>query len=89
MSQGHRRAGAPQPSHAARISPPGGRLVLGDRVRALRSERGETQHALAQRAGVNRVSIPRIEAGDQLPRYRTLVALANALDVPLDRLLVG
>jgi DNA-binding XRE family transcriptional regulator len=66
-----------------------GRLVLGDRVRALRSERGDTQHALAQRAGVNRVSIARIEAGDQLPRYRTLVALANALDVPVDRLLVG
>jgi hypothetical protein len=34
-------------------------------------------------------SSARIEAGDQLPRYRTLVALANALDVPLDRLLVG
>ena len=52
-------------------------------------ERGETQHGLAQRAGVNRVSIARIEAGDQLPRYRTLVALANALDVPMDRLLMG
>jgi len=66
-----------------------GRLVLGARLRALRSERGESQHALAQRAGVNRVSIARIEAGHQLPRYRTLVALAKALDLPLDRLLVG
>jgi DNA-binding XRE family transcriptional regulator len=66
-----------------------GRLVLGERIRALRSRRGDSQHELARRARVNRVSIARIEGGHQLPRYRTLVALAKALDVPLDRLLVG
>lgn len=66
-----------------------GRLLLGERVRALRSQRRESQQGLAHRAGVNRVSIARIEAGHQLPRYRTLVALAQALEVPLDRLLVG
>ncbi|MDP2959236.1 MAG: helix-turn-helix transcriptional regulator [Longimicrobiales bacterium] len=44
---------------------------------------------LARRAGVNRVSIARIEAGHQLPRYSTLVALVKALDVPLDQLLMG
>jgi len=66
-----------------------GRLILGERLRALRSQRGDSQHGLAQRAGVNRVSIARIEAGHQLPRYSTLVALAEALDVPLDRLLAG
>ncbi len=66
-----------------------GRLILGERVRTLRSERGESQRGLAARAGVDRVSIARIEAGHQLPRYRTMVALAEALGVPLDRLLVG
>ena len=65
-----------------------GRLVFGKRLRALRSERGESQHGLARRAGVNRVSIARIEAGHQLPRYSTLVALAKALDVRLDQLLM-
>lgn len=66
-----------------------GRLVLGERLRALRGERGESQHGLARRAGVNRVTIARIEAGHQLPRYSTLVALAEALDVPLDQLLMA
>lgn len=66
-----------------------GRRVFGERLRALRSERGITQGALAARAKVNRVTIARFEAGARLPRYQTLVALADGLGVPIDRLLVG
>lgn len=66
-----------------------GRRALAQRLRALRVERGITQQALADRAGLNRVSVARLETGGQLPRYRTLVSLAGALDVPVDRLLVG
>jgi len=65
------------------------RLAFAERLRALRAERGVTQQVLANRAGLSRVSIARIETGEQLPRYRTLVALAGALGLPLDRLLVG
>lgn len=66
-----------------------GRRTLGRRLAALRSERGVSQLALAEQAGINRVSIARIERGHQLPRYTTLIALAGALDVPMERLLTG
>ncbi len=65
-----------------------GRALLAERVRALRAERGMTQDTLAATAGISRVSVTRIETGDQLPRYRTLLALAQALAVPIHRLLL-
>jgi transcriptional regulator with XRE-family HTH domain len=40
-------------------------------------------------SGINRVTIARIESGDQLPRYQTLRALAEGLGVPIGRLTVG
>ncbi|MFB6285729.1 MAG: helix-turn-helix domain-containing protein [Candidatus Bipolaricaulia bacterium] len=66
-----------------------GRQVFGDRLKALRVESGLTQASLAGRAGINRVTIARIESGEQLPRYQTLSALAEALGLPIERLLVG
>jgi DNA-binding XRE family transcriptional regulator len=64
-----------------------GRRLFAQRLRALRSEMGVTQKELASRSGISRVSIARIEIGEQSPRYGTLTALAKALDVPLHRLL--
>ncbi|MGH7577292.1 MAG: helix-turn-helix domain-containing protein [Longimicrobiales bacterium] len=66
-----------------------GRQVFGERLRVLRSQQGITQGELAARAKVNRVTIARFEAGERLPRYPTLLALAKGLDLPVDRLLVG
>lgn len=65
-----------------------GRRLFSARLKALRSERGLTQAALSERSGVNRVTITRIEAGEQLPRYQTILALADALEVSIERLLV-
>jgi len=66
-----------------------GQRLFGERLKGLRSEKGLTQEALSERAGINRVTLARIEGGEQLPRYQTIVALANALEVPIGRLLVG
>lgn len=66
-----------------------GRHLMGTRLRALRSGKGVTQEELAAASGMSRVSIARIETGRQLPRYQTLVALAEALELPIERLLVG
>lgn len=63
-----------------------GRADLGARVRELRASRGVTQQQVADRASVTRVSVARIEAGRQLPRYETLVSLAGALGVPVEAL---
>jgi len=65
-----------------------GRRLLGERLKRLRGEAGLTQETLAKRSGVSRVTIARLEAGEQDPHYETLCALARGLGLPLERLLV-
>lgn len=66
-----------------------GRLSIGRRIRQLREARRITQEDLAAAAGVGRVTLVRIERGEQSPRFDTLAALAQALGRPLAELLVG
>ena len=66
-----------------------GGKVFGERLRSLRTDRGTTQEELARRSGVHRVTIARIEMGEQLPRYQTLQALAGALGLSVDTLIAG
>lgn len=47
--------------------------------------RGLTQAALADRVGINRVTVARIESGNE-PKSGTLFALAAALDVTCEQL---
>jgi len=65
-----------------------GRRLLSKRLQWLRREAGLSQEELAERAGISRVTIARIEAGEQSPRYETLVRLAKSLQIPLERLLI-
>ncbi len=65
-----------------------GRQTLGERVRRLRESAGLTQEALAGAANVGRVTLVRIERGEQSPRYKTLAALAQALGKGASELLV-
>ena len=58
-----------------------GRHTLGQRVRRLRNSAGLSQDALAGAAGVGRVTLVRLEKGEQTPRFRTLEAIAKALGV--------
>ena len=66
----------------------GGRRALGERLRRLRTARGRSQAELAKRAGIARISVARIEAGHQSPRYETLEKLAKGLGVPMESLLL-
>ena len=66
-----------------------GRQSLGARVRELRKAAGMTQEHLAAAAGIGRVTLVRIEKGEQSPRYETLAALAEALGKPMSQLLSG
>ena len=65
-----------------------GRLTLGQRVRRLRNSAGLSQDALARAAGVGRVTLVRLEKGEQTPRFKTLAAIARALGVGVLDLLV-
>ena len=65
-----------------------GRHSLGQRVRRLRNSAGLSQDALARAAGVGRVTLVRLEKGEQTPRLKTLEAIARTLGVRVLDLLV-
>ena len=65
-----------------------GRKTLGDRIRQQRESRRLTQEQLSQKAGIGRVTLARLENGGQAPRFKTLSAIAQALEVDVDALLV-
>jgi transcriptional regulator with XRE-family HTH domain len=62
---------------------------VGARIRQRRTARGWSQATLAERAGLGRVTVARIELGTQDASLTTLGALATALGVPLRSLLPG
>lgn len=59
------------------------RRAVGDRIRAARLNAHLTQEALAERAGLDRQSINRIEQGHASPSLDTLIRIADGLGVPL------
>ena len=63
-----------------------GRVSLGERVREMRTAAGMTQEQLAAAAEIGRVTLVRLESGEQSPRYETLVAIARGLGRPLAEL---
>ncbi len=66
-----------------------GRQMIGNQIRRLRREAGITQDDLATKARISRVTLVRIESGEQSPRYETLVALSQALGRSLPELVTG
>ena len=65
-----------------------GRQTIGARVRRYRESAGLTQGALALAADIGRVTLVRLEKGEQSPRFKTLKAVANALGIDAPDLLV-
>ncbi len=64
------------------------RHAVGERVRARRLHANLTQETLADRSGVGRNTLQRIERGDpQAPRLGALWRLARTLGIPLAELL--
>lgn len=64
-----------------------GRETIGKRIRHMREQAGLTQETLASSARVGRITLIRIERGEQSPRYDTLLAIAKAFNLPIQRLL--
>lgn len=61
--------------------------ALGLRVRELRAERGVTQEEFAERCGVFRTYMSRVEAGKANPTLTMLYVFAAALSVTIHELL--
>lgn len=59
---------------------------LGAAIKTRRMERGLTVYALAKTTGVSQEGLRKIELGLREPNWRTMVAVAEALDLSLDGL---
>jgi DNA-binding XRE family transcriptional regulator len=64
------------------------KLTLGAQsaIKILRKHRGMTQDELATAAGISRPYLTEIETGRKEGSIRSLKAIANALEVPLEKL---
>lgn len=61
--------------------------IVGANIRRLRKAAGLSQEALAARAGLAMRYVSGVERGEENPSLRSLVALAEALDVRPSQLL--
>lgn len=61
-------------------------IQLGNRIRQIRLEKQLTQLELAERCECNRNYISMIERGERNPSYKSLVMIANGLDVKVTEL---
>lgn len=64
-------------------------VVLGERIRELRHQRGLTQEDLALEANMHRTQIDRLERGLRGPQLKTILRVARGLDVEPGELLQG
>jgi len=56
------------------------------RIQAIRKSKGLSQEVLAEQSGVSLRTIQRVEQGETVPRGHTILALATALQVPMEAL---
>lgn len=77
------------PSYAGRVKAISalGLRSIAERVRGARERAKMTQEALATAARISRVTLVRIENGEQSPRFETLAAISKALDEPIATLI--
>lgn len=64
-------------------------VYIGDRLKDLRTQRALTQQELADKAGIGKNTVNRIERNDAEPHMSTLRKLARALDVDPAKLVKG
>ncbi|MCH8848001.1 MAG: helix-turn-helix transcriptional regulator [Chloroflexi bacterium] len=76
------------PSYQSRVEAVSarGRMALGARIKQLRKDASVTQQDLARTAGIGRITLLRLERGEQSPTFKTLLLLAAALDRPVQDL---
>lgn len=64
-------------------------ILLGNRIRELRTEYGLTQADLAKKVGVSKATITSYESDLRQPSYDVLIKLANIFKVSIDSILLN
>ena len=65
------------------------RKSFGARLRRIREEAGMTQAQVAKSASIGRVTLSRIENGWYFPRFSTIGAIAKAMNLPMEKLIIA
>ncbi len=63
--------------------------MIGDMIKEYRLKKGLKQSELAQKANISREAVGNYERGDRIPNIEIVRKIANALDIPLNKLLEG
>lgn len=63
--------------------------VIGNRIRALRKDRGWTQDVFGDKSGLNRAHVGEIERGESNVTIQTLKLIADTLKVKIEDLVRG
>jgi len=61
-------------------------MIMGDRLRVLREQKGLSQGEIEERTGLLRCYVSRVENGHTVPAIETLEKFARALEVPIYQL---
>jgi transcriptional regulator with XRE-family HTH domain len=61
-------------------------MIIGERLRAVREEKGLSQGDIEKRTGLLRCYISRVENGHTIPAIETLEKMARALEIPMYQL---
>ena len=64
-------------------------IVIGRRIRKFRNARNMTQADLAEKAHLSNTYISHIESANKKASLESLIAIANALNITVDDLLLG
>ncbi len=70
-------------------SPPPLVRAIGKVVRAERERRHWSQEDLADKSGLDRTYLSGVERGERCPNLRTLLRVAEALDIPLSKIVLA
>lgn len=63
------------------------KVILGNRLRDIRIQKGHTQQALAQKANIGTVYLGEIERGLKMPSLNIFIKIVEALNVSADYVL--
>lgn len=64
-------------------------VALAKRMKQLRKQRGFSQEAFADHAGLHRVAVGWIEQGKRVPSLKTLVKISQGFGISVSELLKG
>jgi transcriptional regulator with XRE-family HTH domain len=62
-------------------------MSIGDNIKDVRKKKNLTQKKLGEKLGVSQAAIGQFENSDNSIKYETLKKIADALEVPIDRLI--